>query len=351
MHVRANVACARVPRRRGGDEDGHAGRPFTMGRCLALPQGAQRDARLPGVPQVSDDGSMKTARRGFLGAAVGDPRRRAGRRLLEAASPLPDPARRPARRRHAGHRAPLPDDLPRVPRRLRRDSARARGTRGQAGGQPRAPAQPRRAVPARPGGDRGALLAGSARHAARGDRADRRGTRPSSALAAGLQQALDAQEAGRRAHPPGAGKHRRALSHLAHGAGAGAEPGRHLRPDGSRPGFARAPTRAFGIDATPVPDIAAAKLLLSIGDDFVEEGAVVEHARALADLRPPAGGSSTSARGCRSRRPPPTSGCRSCPGPEIILVLGLARRVLELVGSRRRPRGWRRHTREPARAL
>jgi anaerobic selenocysteine-containing dehydrogenase/Fe-S-cluster-containing dehydrogenase component len=99
-----------------------------------------------------------------------------------------------------------------------------------------------------------------------------------------------------------------------------------------RPWLREGAAHAFGAEANPVPDIAAAKLLLSIGDDLVEEGAVVEQARALADLR---------ATGGRFLYVGPRLSLTAAaadewlslePGTEVLLVLGLARRVLELVG-------------------
>ena len=52
-----------------------------------------------------------------------------------------------------------------------------------------------------------------------------------------------------------------------------------------RPWLREGRRRAFGTEAAEVHDLAAAKLLLSVGDDFVEEGSPVEDARGLAQLR------------------------------------------------------------------
>ena len=87
---------------------------------------------------------------------------------------------------------------------------------------------------------------------------------------------------------------------------------------------------AFGTDATPVYDLAAAKLLLSIGDDFVEEGSPVEHARGLADQRA-AGGRFVYVGPRLSLTAAAADEWLSVvPGTELALVLGLARAVLEL---------------------
>ena len=99
-----------------------------------------------------------------------------------------------------------------------------------------------------------------------------------------------------------------------------------------RPWLREGATRAFGPEANPVPNVAAAKLLLSIGDDLVEEGAVVEQARALAELRA-AGGRFVYVGPRLSLTAAAADEWLSVePGTELLLVLGLARRVLELVG-------------------
>jgi len=99
-----------------------------------------------------------------------------------------------------------------------------------------------------------------------------------------------------------------------------------------RPWLREGAARTFGVEANPVPDIAAAKLLLSIGDDLVEEGAVVEQARALADSRA-SGGRFVYVGPRLSLTAAAADEWLSVePGTEALLVLGLARRVLELVG-------------------
>jgi anaerobic selenocysteine-containing dehydrogenase/Fe-S-cluster-containing dehydrogenase component len=91
--------------------------------------------------------------------------------------------------------------------------------------------------------------------------------------------------------------------------------------------------RAFRTDATPVYALAAARLLLSIGHDFVEEGSPVEHARELADLR--AGGGRFVYVGPRLSLTAAAADewLSVVPGTEAVLVLGLARAVLDLAGS------------------
>ena len=102
-----------------------------------------------------------------------------------------------------------------------------------------------------------------------------------------------------------------------------------------RPWLREGTRRAFATDATPVPDLAAARFLLSIGDDFVEDGSPVEHARGLADLR--------AARGRFVYLGPRLSLTAAAadewlsvePGTERLFVLGLARAVFDLVGPDR----------------
>ncbi|HEY6033226.1 MAG TPA: molybdopterin dinucleotide binding domain-containing protein, partial [Kofleriaceae bacterium] len=90
---------------------------------------------------------------------------------------------------------------------------------------------------------------------------------------------------------------------------------------------------AFGGEAQPRRDFAAASFLLSIGDDFVEDGSPVEAARGLAQLR---------AANHRFVYVGPRLSLTAAaadewistePGTEIFLVLGLARIVLELKGT------------------
>ncbi|HSQ62246.1 MAG TPA: molybdopterin dinucleotide binding domain-containing protein [Polyangiaceae bacterium] len=95
------------------------------------------------------------------------------------------------------------------------------------------------------------------------------------------------------------------------------------------PWLAEGARRAFGADAKPVYDMASAKLLLSIGDDFVEEGSPVEHARALADQRA-AGGRFVYVGPRLSLTAAAADEWLSVtPGTEDVLVLGLARAVMD----------------------
>jgi len=92
--------------------------------------------------------------------------------------------------------------------------------------------------------------------------------------------------------------------------------------------------RAFGTVATPTYDFAGARLLLSIGDDFVEEGSPVEAARALGDHRA-AGGRSIYLGPRLSLTAASADEWLSVePGTELTFVLGLARQVLDRVGAR-----------------
>jgi anaerobic selenocysteine-containing dehydrogenase/Fe-S-cluster-containing dehydrogenase component len=100
-----------------------------------------------------------------------------------------------------------------------------------------------------------------------------------------------------------------------------------------RPWLREGRRRAFGTEAAEVHDLAAAKLLLSVGDDFVEEGSPVEDARGLAQLR---------ADGGRLVYVGPRMSLTAAaadqwisvePGTETAFVLGLAHRVLELLGN------------------
>jgi molybdopterin-containing oxidoreductase family iron-sulfur binding subunit len=92
--------------------------------------------------------------------------------------------------------------------------------------------------------------------------------------------------------------------------------------------------RAFGTEATPATDLAAARLILSIGDDFVEEGSPVEAARGLAEQRA-AGGRSVYVGPRLSLTAASSDQWLSVePGTELTFVLGLTRQVLELLGTR-----------------
>ena len=151
------------------------------------------------------------------------------------------------------------------------------------------------------------------------------------ALAAGIKRALDAQKLVVVLTRPELGSvgalFRTWLTAL------GQQPSQVVTFDAmDRPWLREGARLAFGANANPVPDIAAAKLLLSIGDDLVEEGAVVEQARALADLRA-AGGRFVYIGPRLSLTAAAADEWLSVePGTELLLVLGLARRVLELVG-------------------
>jgi anaerobic selenocysteine-containing dehydrogenase/Fe-S-cluster-containing dehydrogenase component len=92
--------------------------------------------------------------------------------------------------------------------------------------------------------------------------------------------------------------------------------------------------RAFGAAGTAVPDLATARLILSVGDDFVEEGSPVEHARALADQRA-AGGRLVYLGPRLSLTAAAADEWISVePGTESIFVLGLLREVVDRVGAR-----------------
>jgi anaerobic selenocysteine-containing dehydrogenase/Fe-S-cluster-containing dehydrogenase component len=100
-----------------------------------------------------------------------------------------------------------------------------------------------------------------------------------------------------------------------------------------RPWLREGRKRAFDSEATPVDDIGAARLLLSIGDDLVEEGSPVEQARALANQRAAGGrfvyvGPRLSLTAASADRWISVE-----PGTEMAFVLGLARQVLDLAGS------------------
>lgn len=95
----------------------------------------------------------------------------------------------------------------------------------------------------------------------------------------------------------------------------------------ARPWLREGQRRALGSDAVPVRRLEAARLILSVGDDFVEEGSPVESARGLAEQRA-AGGRSIYV------GPRLSLTAASCdewlavePGSELALVLGLCRQV------------------------
>jgi molybdopterin-containing oxidoreductase family iron-sulfur binding subunit len=100
-----------------------------------------------------------------------------------------------------------------------------------------------------------------------------------------------------------------------------------------RPWLREGQARAFGGSLVAIPDLAAAKLILSIGDDFVEEGSPVEHARALADQRA-AGGRFIYVGPRLSLTAAAADEWISVePGTEGLLVLGLLREVLDRVSE------------------
>ena len=101
-----------------------------------------------------------------------------------------------------------------------------------------------------------------------------------------------------------------------------------------RPWLRQGQERAFGAALRAVPDLAAAKLILSIGDDFVEEGSPVEQARAFADQRA-AGGRSIYIGPRLSLTAAAADQWISVePGTESIFVLGLLRLVVDRAGTR-----------------
>jgi molybdopterin-containing oxidoreductase family iron-sulfur binding subunit len=91
--------------------------------------------------------------------------------------------------------------------------------------------------------------------------------------------------------------------------------------------------RAFGTAVLPTYDLSAARFVLSIGDDVVEDGSPVESARGLAELRAAGGrfiyvGPRMSLTAAAADEWLSTE-----PGTEIFLVLGLAREVIARTGS------------------
>jgi molybdopterin-containing oxidoreductase family iron-sulfur binding subunit len=92
--------------------------------------------------------------------------------------------------------------------------------------------------------------------------------------------------------------------------------------------------RAFGVDDQPVWDIAQARTLLSIGDDFLEDwGSPVEHARALADMRAAGGRFVYVGPRLSLTAAAADEWISAKPGSEAELVLGLARAALERGGA------------------
>jgi len=264
---------------------------------------------------VNDDGSMKTGRRGFLGAAVGT----LGAGLVAGCSKrLP--------RYLIPHVIPPDDAVPGLARHYRticREcpascgvTARVReGRVVKLEGNPDHPLSQGALCP------RGqATIEGlyspdrlGAPHAATGqlgwDAAE-------SALGSGLKRALDAQKLVVVLTRPELGSvgalFRTWLTAL------GQSPSQVVTFDPmDRPWLREGAVRAFGAEANPVPDIAAARLLLSIGDDLVEEGAGLQQMSGCRSSRAPKRCSSwASPGGCsswsvlthpRSFRPPPSA--------------------------------------------
>ena len=100
-----------------------------------------------------------------------------------------------------------------------------------------------------------------------------------------------------------------------------------------RPWLREGHRRAFNVEAVAVHDLAAARLVLSIGDDFAEEGSPVELARQLADHRAAGGrliyvGPRLSMTAASADEWIPVE-----PGSELTLVLGVLRQVLEQGGA------------------
>ncbi len=152
-------------------------------------------------------------------------------------------------------------------------------------------------------------------------------------LAAGLQRALDAKKLVVVVTRPETGQ----LGGLL-GAWLGAlgqSPSQVVTFDAmDRPWLREGQARAFGTAATALPDLAAARLVLSVGDDFLEEGSPVEQARALADQRAAGGrmvyvGPRLSLTAAAADEWLPVE-----PGTETVFVLGLLRLVMEKAGAR-----------------
>jgi molybdopterin-containing oxidoreductase family iron-sulfur binding subunit len=149
------------------------------------------------------------------------------------------------------------------------------------------------------------------------------------ALVDGLQSALDARKAVAVLTRPEPGQ---LGTFLGAWLGALGQPAAQLvtfDPMG-RPWAREGQRRALGSDAVPVPDLAAARLIVFIGDDVVEEGSLVEAARGLADQRAAGGrsvyvGPRLSLTGASSDQWISVE-----PGTELTLVLGLCRQVLDL---------------------
>jgi anaerobic selenocysteine-containing dehydrogenase len=97
-----------------------------------------------------------------------------------------------------------------------------------------------------------------------------------------------------------------------------------------RPWLREGQRRALGTEAAPVLDYAAARLILSIGDDLVEEGSLVEAARGLADQRAAQGRSIYIGPRISLTAASADEWISVDPGSELTVVLGLCRQVLDL---------------------
>lgn len=151
------------------------------------------------------------------------------------------------------------------------------------------------------------------------------------ALSAGLKRALDA---GRRVVVLTRPEPGRVGALLGAWLAALGQPATHLVTFSpmDRPWLREGRLRALGTDALPSRDLAAARLVLSVGDDFVEEGSPVEDARALAVQRSAGGrfvyvGPRLSLTAAAADRWISVE-----PGTETAFALGLLRAVLELLG-------------------
>jgi anaerobic selenocysteine-containing dehydrogenase/Fe-S-cluster-containing dehydrogenase component len=100
-----------------------------------------------------------------------------------------------------------------------------------------------------------------------------------------------------------------------------------------RPWLREAQARAFGAGATALPNLPASRLILSVGDDFLEEGSPVEYARGLADQRA-AGGRLIYVGPRLSLTAAAADEWVSVqPGTEGVFVLGLLRQVVDRLGA------------------
>ena len=111
----------------------------------------------------------------------------------------------------------------------------------------------------------------------------------------------------------------------------GQPPSQRVVFDGTaRPWLAAGRRRATGSSALAIPVLGAARLVLSMGDDFVEEGSVVELARGLADQRAAGGRSLYVGPRMSLTAASSDSWISTAPGSELMLVLGLSREVLRI---------------------